>query len=132
MPFGSLASQAAVGLPMPKVRVACLKSRGRLQPVDRGLGQQRAFGAGIDQHGHRFIVDLRLDEQQVAPYLERHFGERDQRAGAIRAASRRRVARAARNAEQNQQDQHGAHHGVALTWTEARTAAPSASSTVSR
>ena len=103
----------------------------KVQPIDRGLGQQCAFGAGIDQQGHRFLVDLRLHEQHVAAHFERHFGERDQRAGAI-GAPRTRIAGAGGHAEQCQQDQHRSRHGVAPTCTEARTAAPSASSTVSR
>ena len=37
-----------------------LKVARKVQPIHRGLGQQCAFGAGIDQQGHRFLVDLRL------------------------------------------------------------------------
>ena len=104
----------------------------QMQPVDRSLGQQCAFGAGINQQGHGRAADRCLREQHVFTSLDRHLGERDQRAGVVGLLSIRFTAGAGRESEQREQDQRRSDHGVGRTWTVARTEVPSASSTVSR
>ncbi len=104
----------------------------QVQPLDRGLGQQRTFGAGIDQQEHRLAQDPPAHEQEVAMRLQRHRRQPHQRTPQL-CIFRGGVGRgAARQGERRQDEQDTAHHGLMRTWTAARTADPSASSTVRR
>jgi hypothetical protein len=103
----------------------------QLQALHRVLGQQRAFGTAIYQQPHRLVVDGAIDEQHVVLDRQRHLGDPDQGAdpGGVRPV---RIGGASCHPEQQQKHDKRAGHGVARTCTVARTAAPSASSTVRR
>ncbi len=104
----------------------------QMQAVDRSLGQQRAFGAGVDQQRHRVPADCRMREQHVLARLDRHHGQPDQRTGVPGALLICAAAGAGGETEQCEQERRRSDHGVARTCTVARTEVPSASSTVSR
>src|SRR5579871_2201694 len=105
---------------------------GQAETLDRCLGQQRAFSAAVEQQGDRLLSDRCLHEQQVAVGGDWHFRHAHQRAYAADRGQLVWIAcTASSEAEQYRECQQTTRHGVAFTCTLARTAAPSASSTVS-